>query len=321
MIDPPLKKPRLFITGGSGLLALNWAFYMRDTWDIVLGLHQHGVSLKGVETCQPSWLNPIALANQIAQLSPDLIVHAAGLTNVDRCETDPKLAYQGNVEISKNIATAAAKIGAPLIHISTDHLFSGLSSFCTEEDAVQPLNEYARSKLIAELAVKEVGAEALILRTNFFGWGHTYRQSFSDWIVLNLRAGKPLKLFDDVFITPILLDSLIQTAHELIDKKISGTINLVGDERLSKYDFAIRIAKQFDLPVQLIKRNTMDSAHLLAKRPLDMSLSNTKVQAILGRSMGGVDEFLPMLYTQEKLGRHKEFLRAVKSDHHQLSSL
>ena len=315
MIDPTLKKRSLFITGGSGLLAVNWAFAMRDQWNITLGLHRHEVSLQGVETCRLNWLNLADLESQITQISPDLIVHAAGLTNVDHCEADPKLAYQGNVEISKNMAIVAAKIGRPLIHISTDHLYSGHSSFYSEEDPTQPLNEYARSKLVAEQSVREIYSNTLILRTNFFGWGHAYRQSFSDWIILNLRAGRSLRLFDDVYITPILLDSLALAAHELIEKKISGTINLVGDERISKFDFALRIAKQFNLPIQLIKRDKMGSANLSAKRPHDMSLSNSKAKEILGRTMGQVDEFLSMLYTQELLGRHNEFIKAVNIDH------
>jgi len=314
-MDLTLKKRSVFITGGSGLLALNWAFAMRDKWNITLGLHRHEVSLQGVQTCRLNWLNLADLETQITQISPDLIVHAAGLTNVDHCEADPILAYQSNVEISKNMAIVASKIGRPLIHISTDHLFSGLSSFYSEEEPAKPLNEYARSKLVAEQFVREISPNTLILRTNFFGWGHAYRQSFSDWIILNLRAGRSLCLFDDVYITPILLDSLALAAHELIEKKISGTFNLVGDERISKYEFAIRIAKQFDLPVNLIKRDKMESTNLSAKRPHDMSLSNLKAKEILGRSMGQVDEFLSMLYAQELSGRHNEFLKAVKIDH------
>ena len=118
-------KKRLLITGGTGLLALNWACAMREKWDVTLGTHHHSVSLAGVGSHRLYLGDPIRLHDQIELMSPDLVVHTAGLTIVDMCEQFPDLAYQANVEIANNVAMAVAKQGAALIHISTDHLFSG----------------------------------------------------------------------------------------------------------------------------------------------------------------------------------------------------
>ena len=103
-----------------------------------------------------------------------------------------------------------------------DHLFAGKRAFYTETDIPEPLNVYARTKLLAEEWGTGKNAQALLVRTNFFGWGHRLRQSFSDWIYYNLRAHTPLTMFDDVFITPIIADRLAVHVHRLLALGASG---------------------------------------------------------------------------------------------------
>ena len=306
-----MKKKKLLITGGTGLLAINWACALRNTWDVTLGTHCHKVNLAGVNSSQLVLEDPVYLQAQIDALAPDLVVHTAGLTSVDECELNPELAYQVNVEIAQNVALVAARQGAALIHISTDHLFSGGKSMCTEEDAPSPLNHYGRTKALAETAVLSANSTALILRTNFFGWGHHRRQSFSDWLVNNLRAGKPLNLYDNIFFTPILADELAKAAHQLIDKGVSGIFNLVGDQRLSKYEFASLLADYFQLSKQLLIRHSLGNSEHVAARPNDMSLDNSKARKVLGRNLGNDSDFLFALRQQELSGRAIEMLHSV----------
>lgn len=306
-----MKKKRLLITGGSGLLALNWACALRGTWDVTLGTHQHPVELAGVSARPLVLDDPDRLRTQFEEVSPDLVVHTAGLTSVDRCEQLPALAHQANVEIARNVAQAAATQGAALVHVSTDHLFSGRQSMCTEAELPQPVNHYGRTKALAETAVMQVNPAALVVRTNFFGWGHATRQSFTDWLIYNLRAGKELSLFDNVFFTPILADALALAAHELVEKGASGVFNLVGDQRMSKYEFACILAKDFSLPEHLLLRHSFDGSELVAARPHDMSLDNRKAREVLGRDLGGVPQFLAALRQQELSGRGAELLKSV----------
>ena len=306
-----MKKRRLLITGGSGLLALNWACAMRDSWDVTLGVHQHTVDLAGVQSASLTLDDPVKLFAQLDALSPDLIVHTAGLTSVDRCELFPALAHKANVELAKNIAQAAATRGTALVHISTDHLFSGLKSMCTESETPEPVNHYGRTKALAETAVLQVNPRALIVRTNFFGWGHASRQSFTDWLIQNLRAGKALSLFDNVYFTPILADELALAAHELVEQGATGVFNLVGDQRLSKYEFARIVAEYFSLPAYLLIPHRLDGSELVAARPADMSLNNQKVRAVLRRGLGDAQNFLSTLRKQELSGRAVELLKSV----------
>jgi dTDP-4-dehydrorhamnose reductase len=304
-------KKIVLITGGSGLLAINWACAVRDDYDVVLGVHQHGVDIDGTRSYKLELESSDLLEKQLQQLSPDLVIHTAGMTSVDQCEKEPELAERINALLARYLAIATAKYNIPLVHISTDHLFTGNERFYKEDSELDPVNEYGRSKAIAENWVQTHNESALIIRTNFFCWGHAHRQSFSDWLIYSLREGKQLSLFDDVYFSPILADTLALAVHELVEKKASGVYNLVGDERVSKYSFAMSLCKEFDLPTNLLRREQLENAQLQAKRPQDMSLDNQKLQKALGRKIGTVAQFLAMLHEQEIMGRRTELLNAV----------
>lgn len=306
-----MAKGRVLITGGSGLLALNWACAMRREWEVVLGTHAHTVVLGGTTACSLGLEDIECFARQLGQIAPDLVVHTAGLTSVDRCEEDPAQALHVNAELARNVAQAAAAKHIKLVHISTDHLFAGTRSGYSEDDVPEPLNEYARSKLLAEEWVGQANPQALIIRTNFFGWGHAGRQSFSDWIIRSLSIGREITLFDDVFFTPILADVLAKAAHRLVDLADGGTYNLTGDERLSKYAFAVRLAEAFNLRDELIRPDKIFSAGLRAKRPSDMSLDNTRACNLLGTGLGRLDDYFLALRRQEEEGRREELIHAV----------
>jgi dTDP-4-dehydrorhamnose reductase len=306
-----MNKLRLLITGGSGLLALNWACAVRDEWDVILGMHHHTIKLRGTSQYSLDLDDLTKLEIQLDEISPDLIVHTAGLTGVDLCEKNPTLAKHVNAEIAKNVAVISARKNINLIHISTDHLFADTGSLYLEDSVPRLVNEYAKSKFLAEKWVQEVNPQALILRTNFFCWGMESRQSISDWIINSLEANKTLQMFDDVFITPILADTLALLAHELVANGVSGIFNLVGDEKVSKYEFAIRLATHFKLPIFNINRHKVVNANLFARRPLNMSLDNSKATLELKRNIGGLDIFFNLLGQQEIEGRRKELYNSV----------
>lgn len=303
---------RLIITGGSGLLALNWACCMRTQYEIYLGTHVRSVKLSGTQALPVNLENVDELTSQFRSLSPAVVIHTAGLTNVDECERNPEAAFHANAELARHVAQAARQVGAKLIHISTDHLFSGMNKLCTEDAVPEPVNVYAETKLKAEEWVVDENPDALVVRTNFFGWGHAKRQSLSDWIIYSLRADKTVALFDDVYFTPLLADTLAVTAHRLADMNERGIFHIVGDERISKYEFGCKIANAFGLPTRLILRSTFSDSGLSAARPRDMSLHNGKTCRLLNAGLGDVNTFFAMLRNQEEQGRAGELRKAIR---------
>jgi dTDP-4-dehydrorhamnose reductase len=295
-------RKKILITGGSGLLALNWAVQCRDDYEVVLCLHERQVFLSGVTNIFCDLSSVYEVKSVIQEIRPHCVIHAAGLTNVDVCEEDADLSDHVNVTLASNVAKACLEQETSLVHISTDHLFSGEHQSLSESSIVSPVNAYGRSKALAEEVVLSVNDKALVVRTNFYGWGTSYRHSFSDFIIQNLRNGKIVKLFDDVFYSPIVIERLVTICHELIEINASGIVHVVGDERLSKYCFGEKLASVFDLDVSLIQRTKFRVEEGFVKRPLDMSLSNCKVSKMLNKEIGNVDMHLNCLLRQEKAG-------------------
>jgi dTDP-4-dehydrorhamnose reductase len=297
---------RILITGGSGLLAVNWALAVRNRFAVTLGLHQRSVSLASVRTANIDLGSADRLVAQIQDIGPDLVIHAAGLTSVERCESEPDLAWQVNVTTAANVAQACSRLGVSHVHISTDHLFAGKESMLDESAPVSPINVYGRTKAEAERQVIDRNPSALVIRTNFYGWGTSYRRSFSDVVIDGLRSGTGVTLFNDVHYTPILVKTMVDAVHDLVELKASGVFNVVGDERISKLDFGYLVASEFGLGRELIAKGSFGDQNFLVRRPMDMSLTNAKICSLLGRRLGGVEVGVSELHQQEINGLVQE---------------
>jgi dTDP-4-dehydrorhamnose reductase len=301
----------VFITGGSGLLALNGAIALRDrqtdlAMEVVLGVHHRHVTLAGVTTRHSGLETVDQVGEALDAVEPGIVIHTAGLTSVEACEADPALARHVNVGLAANVATACARRGVALVHISSDHLFRGDEAMVEESHQVAPQNVYGRTKAEAEQRVLDAHPSALVARTNFYGWGTSYRRSLSDTILKSLRAKTPMTLFTDVFVTPLPAGLVIEAVVALSIAGAAGIVHVVGDERVSKHDFGMRIARCFELDSAPLRPGVLADVPGLVRRPRDMSLSNRHACALLGRPLGGVDEQLVLLRQQEDEGQAGE---------------
>ena len=303
---------RIFVTGISGLLGLNMAVQLRGEHQIAGCYYSHSVDLEGVETLKLDLTHPDEIADALRDARPDLVIHTAGLTSVEACEHDPDLAYRLNVVAAQNAAQATTSLGARMVHTSTDHLFDGTGAWSTENDTTAPLNVYARTKLQAEDAVLRASPDALIVRTNFFGWGTSVRTSFSDWILASLRTRRELTMFSDVFFTPLLINDLVDLLMELVSRDCRGILNVAGGERLSKYDFAMKLAQAFGEPTDRIRNISVDEFSFTARRPRDMSLSSVRSEGVLNSRMPRVNEGLERLVALEREGHRDALESAIK---------
>lgn len=296
-----MKKKVLF-TGGSGLLALNWAIHISNDFEVVLGLNKKTVAITGI----PSVCINIETTNDFSvdlrKIQPDVVIHCAGLANVEACESNPQAAHHINVDLSVNVANACKEQNVRFIYISTDHLFSGKIQLVSEDEKPSPVNEYGRTKLEAENRILEISAKNLSIRTNFYGWGPSYRSSFSDMIINNLRSKQTISLFEDFYYTPILIEELAKTTMLLINKNANGIYNVAGNQRISKYDFGLLIADRFQLDHNLIKVTRFSERKDLVKRPHDLSLSVKKVETFLGHKIGNIVANIAQLECQEQNG-------------------
>ncbi len=294
-----MKKKILFF-GGSGLLALNWANQIHQNWDIILLMHKRKVTFPYVEVKKFEKISKSVIRDILNEVKPNLVVNCAAITEVEKCEKEKANAKLVNSELPEIIASICNLRNIKFVHISTDHLFDGKKSFYRENNPICPLNIYGMTKGQAEEKVLNKNPESLVIRTNFFGWGTSYRNSFSDWIIKSLRESKSIKLFSDVYFTPIYIKELVNIIHILLNKKKYGIYNIVSNERISKFNFGIKIAKIFGYPISLIRPISIDELNFLVSRPKDMSLSTKKISNDLNLQLKSIEDQLLDLKNEKK---------------------
>lgn len=290
------------VTGASGLLGSVLVTQLAQRGISAHAVqNRHAVKFSGrVEVSTGDLTDAAWTADLIRASAPTVIVHCAGLANVDGCEQNPDYARLIHVDVSARVAKSAREIGARLLHISTDHLWDGATALVREDEPVAPVNVYGRTKAEAETSVLEAAPDALVLRTNFFCQGLPWRPSFSDWAQQKLRAGEDFAVFNDSFFTPIEAGLLSEALIDLAASDTRGVLHVCGSERLSKYDFVQRLAKRLSVSARLMRPGSISDARLAAPRPKDMSLSTARVSAILGRAMPDIDRSLTHLLKQSQ---------------------
>ncbi len=295
---------KILIIGGTGLLGINWALQEKGKYQFHLGINNREVVLDGVYLQKIDLNNIEDIYFHLEKIKPIYVVNAAALTNIEQCELNKDLAKKVNVDLAVNIAIVCKRLNIPFVHISTDHIFSGNNSYYEENDIPEPLNYYGLTKLNAEKSVKKINPDSLIIRTNFYGWGTSYRKSFSDFIYDNLVQGKKIHLFNDVFYTPILINSLIQSINKLINLNKNGIYNIIGAERISKYEFGKTLADRFNLDSSLINEVEYNKIMMnqAVRRPFDMSLSSKKLLKVSGIIVPKLSSDLDALFQGLKNG-------------------
>ncbi|MFQ6026265.1 MAG: SDR family oxidoreductase [Dehalococcoidia bacterium] len=304
---------KLFITGVSGLLGSNMAQQLLELHEVAGCYHSHPFNLAGITSVEVDLSNPQGIAAALRQTQPDLVVNTVALTDVEACEADPELAYSINVTTARHVAAAAQQTGGRLIHLSTDHLSNGINPWQREEDTTCPLNVYAKTKLESEKVVQSICPEALVIRTNFYGWGNGVRISFSDWILGALNRSEPLNMFTDVWFTPILINDLTALMLQLSDGGATGIFNVAGKERVSKHAFALQLAEVYGLPATGIHTASVTDFSFKVPRPRDMSLSSQKAEDFLRKSMPTLREGLGRLRSLGEQSHQAILERAIQS--------
>ena len=161
------------------MLGLNLAQQSCHRYEVGGSYFSNKLIVDGVQSVKLDARSRYQLETAIGEFEPAIIINTVALTNVDICESDPDLAYTLNVKSARYAAISAKTLGAKLVHISTDQLFEGERANLTEEDSPCPINVYGRTKRQAEIVVLEEDPRALVLRTNFYGWGVQSRGSKS----------------------------------------------------------------------------------------------------------------------------------------------
>lgn len=235
----------------------------------------------------------------VSSFQPSVIINAAAATNVDWCETHREEAWNVNVVGVENLVEASRKVGARLIHVSTDYVFDGKSGPYAEDAQPNPISYYGKAKLASENAVRSGGIPYAIVRTIvLYGSGINVKSNFALWVINSLRAGQRIRCVDDQISNPTHVNDLTLAMLKIFEMNRCGLYHVCGGERISRYDFAVQVAQVFGLDGSLIDRIKTSQLQQLAPRPMITGFITLKAESELGVKLMNVREGLTLLKSE-----------------------
>ena len=264
---------KVLVAGGTGLLG---TFLVKQLNDQGIKNISHGHKSEAQLNFDMTDFSQVKMF--LDKINPKLIVNLVCLSDVEKNEKDYQLAKKLNIQpvvnISKWIKSKEENI--KFIQVSTDHVYDKEGISCEEDVVIK--NNYARTKFEAEKIA--LSANALILRTNFFGRSlNPNRESFTDWIDRNIeRQNFPLNLFNDVYFSPIHISTLSEIIIKLFKSYNSGVYNLGSKDGMSKAQFALEYSDILKNDKSKIKLTSIDKMKFAANRPKGMMMDISKFE-------------------------------------------
>jgi dTDP-4-dehydrorhamnose reductase len=233
----------------------------------------------------------------IRKINPDIIMNCAASTDLDRIENNPKNAFDVNAYGSQIISKISKKYSKRLIHISTDSVFDGDKGRYKENDIPNPINQYSKSKLEGEKLILNDHSNAVIVRTNFYGYNNNKKFLFN-WILKKIRNNESINAFDDIIFNPLEISNLSKLLLELSLNDFKGVLHLTGNEIFSKYEFVKKIACILNYDEKLVIKGNSEQMDFMAKRPKNTSLDNSLAKKILKTEFQTLEEWLTKNYKE-----------------------
>jgi dTDP-4-dehydrorhamnose reductase len=293
----------VLVTGAGGLLGSRLVrLLVEKGYNVVAVYRSHEPPrLPGIKLFQLDITNWVRLEDLVLKTQPATIVHAAAYTDVDGCEVNREGAWRANVEATRSIIRVARVVNSHIVYVSTDYVFDGERGMYRETDIPSPINYYGLTKLVAEELVRSSDLLYTVVRTSaIYGRGGS-KKSFAEYVVEKLRRGELVKALVDQYVSPTHAGLLAEAIAEIVEAKPLGILHVAGP-RMSRYDFAVRVAEAIGLDKSLIEKATMEemAGGWIARRPRDSSLDTSKARELLATPFWSLEEALKRL--QEELG-------------------
>jgi dTDP-4-dehydrorhamnose reductase len=223
-------------------------------------------------------LSGTRISEFVSRAKPNVIINAAAYTAVDKAESEKDLAFRINGVAPGILAEEAKRVGALLIHYSTDYVFDGEKKTAyAEDDRTNPISVYGASKLEGERRIVASGCRHLVLRTS---WVYAARGK-NFYLTMKAKSGQPLRVIDDQRGVPTSSRFLAENTVVLINRNVEGVLHLVPSGATTWYGFARAILGE-KADVTPIRSSEYQTA---ARRPANSVLDNRKAQALLGKPL------------------------------------
>lgn len=255
---------------------------------------------KGYQYESVNLADEAAVKGLIERTQPEVIIHAGAMTQADDCERSKDACWMVNVTATRYLVQGAEKTGAFFLFLSTDFVFDGLAGPYKEDDPVNPVNYYGASKAAAERVVMQSKVSWAIARTVLvYGLADDPRRSnIITWVKTNLEQKKRLKVVNDQWRTPTLVQDLAEGCKLIIDKRAQGVFHLSGKDMLTPYDMALQVANYLQLDEKLFDKVDANSFKQPAKRPARTGFIIDKAEKELGYTPHSFEEGLKIVVEQ-----------------------
>jgi dTDP-4-dehydrorhamnose reductase len=274
-------KNRVLVTGGTGLLGK--AVMESAPKDVVLGFTFSRDFPSNYFSSNQSYKvqleEPETFLEAIKKFEPSLIIHCAAMGSVDEAEAHPEKAKKINVDILKPLIEISNERDITFQLVSTNAVYDGENPPYSEESFRSSVNYYGYLKILAEdLLQKECKNYIIIRPILMYGIPlEGRRENPFSWIYKTLKNEKEIRLVDDVFTMPLLDSDCARVCWE--SRHFTGeSFNVAGNERLTLYHFALKIAEKFNFRKDLIIPVPSDYFSTIAKRPRDTCFNISKIQ-------------------------------------------
>lgn len=250
---------RLVVTGSAGLVGGEVAPFLEG--HEVISLTHDQLDITDRE----------AVEQAMGALLPDAVINCAAYADVDACERDPRTALLVNALGPRHLAIACARVGAHLVHVSTDYVFSGDKTAPYDEwDDPGPTSEYGRAKLGGEQEVMRHAGSWSIARTALvFG---KRRPTFVDLVLARARSGEPIHGVEDVAGSPTSATDVAGVLARLAAERIEGCFHVTNQGSSSRYELAREVLESAGLDPALVTRCTAAELPWVARRPRNSAL-------------------------------------------------
>ena len=273
-------KPRILVTGASGLLGGAICRLAAENWSVTGICRRHRVTAPGVTSVQVDLTDEAKVQDLMADQNPKAVIHTAAMAQPPACERAPRASEVVNVRVPEVLATSCAERGIPFVFTSTDLVFDGLQAPYDEGRPATPICVYGRHKAQAEEVVMRRYPAALVVRLPLmFGFAEHSPPTFTLQIFMAIRQRRPIRLFVDEFRTPVDIQSAAQGILHLLGRA-RGILHLGGRRRISRYDLGLMIAARLAVAPTMLEPVEIQSLTLEVMRSPDCSLDSHRAYSL-----------------------------------------
>ena len=265
---------KILLLGAGGLLGKDLAGQLKGIYRVL-----------GAKSADLDIRDSRAVNEYFQTMKPEIVLNAAAMVDVDKCENDREAAFAVNASGAENVARACRETGARLIHFSTDYVFDGAKGTpYIETDPVNPVNIYGQSKLEGERKVLEILPQACVVRISWlFGAARenfvikTINEGRAHYkAVLEGQTPEPLPVVADQISSPTWTVDIAEQTGRLIAHPLEGIVHAASEGYASRYDLADFMFEEISWDVKLRRVNAIDYT-FKAPRPLFTALENRRL--------------------------------------------